>query len=70
MTDTLIDSPAWKALGAHHAAVRDLHLRELFESDPGRVERLTPGSYRWYVWPVNANGPAAAAVVQATLDVP
>ncbi len=41
MTDTLIDSPAWKALGAHHAAVRDLHLRELFESDPGRVERLT-----------------------------
>ena len=32
MTDTLIDSPAWKALGAHHAAVRDLHLRELFES--------------------------------------
>jgi hypothetical protein len=36
----------------------------------GRVERLTPGTYRWYVWPVNANGPAAAAVVQATLDVP
>lgn len=36
----------------------------------GREERLTPGSYRWYVWPVLASGPADAAVVQARLDVP
>ena len=36
----------------------------------GREESLTPGSYRWYVWPVLASGPADAAVVQASLDVP
>ena len=36
----------------------------------GRAERLTPGSYRWYVWPVLPSGPAAEAVVQARLDVP
>ena len=36
----------------------------------GREERLTAGSYRWYVWPVLASGPADAAVVQARLDVP
>ena len=33
--------PAWKALGAHHAKIRDLHLRKLFADDPGRGERLT-----------------------------
>ncbi len=32
---------AWKALTAHFKAVRGLHLRTLFESDPGRGERLT-----------------------------
>jgi hypothetical protein len=36
----------------------------------GREERLTSGSYRWYVWPVLVSGPADAAVVQADLDVP
>ena len=36
----------------------------------GRQERLTTGSYRWYVWPVLASGPADAAVVQARLAVP
>ena len=36
----------------------------------GRTERLTAGSYRWYVWPVLQSGPAAQAVVQARLDVP
>ena len=36
----------------------------------GQAERLSPGSYRWYVWPVLASGPAAKAVVQARLDVP
>jgi hypothetical protein len=35
-----------------------------------KAERLTPGSYRWYVWPVLSSGPAAQAVVQARLDVP
>jgi len=33
--------PAWTALTAHHAGVKDLHLRELFASDPRRGERLT-----------------------------
>src|SRR4051812_6996407 len=32
---------AWKALERHHAEVRELHLRELFASDPERGERLT-----------------------------
>ncbi len=36
----------------------------------GRTNRLTPGSYRWYVWPVTKGGRSTRAVVQATLDVP
>jgi hypothetical protein len=36
----------------------------------GRAERLSRGSYRWYVWPVLESGPSAQAVVQARLDVP
>src|SRR5262249_60336792 len=32
---------AWKALEAHFAEVRNLHLRQLFTDDPGRGERLT-----------------------------
>jgi glucose-6-phosphate isomerase len=38
---TLTGSPAWQALERHHAAIRDTHLRELFATDPGRVERLS-----------------------------
>ena len=33
--------PAWQAVMAHHATIRDRHLRELFADDPGRAERLT-----------------------------
>jgi len=36
----LTERPAWLALTAHHQAVRNLHLRELFASDPMRGERL------------------------------
>ncbi|HET9177481.1 MAG TPA: glucose-6-phosphate isomerase [Terriglobia bacterium] len=32
---------AWKALQSHYEDVRNLHLRDLFASDPGRGERLT-----------------------------
>ncbi|HEX5582485.1 hypothetical protein [Gaiella sp.] len=39
-------------------------------SHSGRSEKLSSGSYRWYVWPVFSNGPAAQAVVQAQLRVP
>jgi hypothetical protein len=35
----------------------------------GRTVTLTPGEYRWYVWPVTASGRGAEAVVQAKLTV-
>jgi glucose-6-phosphate isomerase len=42
LTNTrLRDLPAWKALGRHYQAVRDVHLRRLFADEPGRGERLT-----------------------------
>jgi glucose-6-phosphate isomerase len=34
-------TPEWQALVAHHAAVRDRHLRDLFAEDPARADRLT-----------------------------
>ncbi len=33
--------PAWKALTAHFASVKDIELRQLFADDPRRGERLT-----------------------------
>jgi len=33
--------PAWKALAAHQAALRDVKLRKLFADDPARGQRLT-----------------------------
>ncbi len=40
-TVSLTESPAWKALRAHHEQIRNVHLRALFRDDPGRGERLT-----------------------------
>jgi glucose-6-phosphate isomerase len=43
MTSTnksLRDRPAWKALEAHHANVRELHLHQLFADDPKRGEHF------------------------------
>ncbi len=37
----LAQRQAWRALAAHHEQLRDLHLRELFATDPDRGERLT-----------------------------
>jgi glucose-6-phosphate isomerase len=38
---TSIDQTSeWAALVAHHATLRDLHLRDLFAEDPGRAGRL------------------------------
>jgi len=37
----LVGSPAWQALGAHHAAMKDVHLRTLFADDPGRAVRFS-----------------------------
>src|SRR5207248_10835816 len=39
-TPPLTQRPAWQALTAHHARVRDVHLRQLFADDPRRGERL------------------------------
>ncbi|MDG4562550.1 MAG: glucose-6-phosphate isomerase, partial [Candidatus Competibacter sp.] len=33
--------PAWQELKAHHAAIADLHLRDLFATDPGRFARFS-----------------------------
>ncbi len=36
----LYERPAWKALEQHYADIGSRHLRDLFEEDPGRGERL------------------------------
>jgi glucose-6-phosphate isomerase len=38
---SLTDNPAWQALKAHYAKVRDVHLRPLFADDPQRGEHMT-----------------------------
>lgn len=38
---SIADTPEWNALSAHHAAVADRHLRDLFADDPARGETLT-----------------------------
>jgi glucose-6-phosphate isomerase len=35
------ETTAWKALAAHHAAIKDRHLRQLFAADPGRAARFS-----------------------------
>ncbi len=35
----LTETEPWKALRRHHAEIRDLQMRELFERDPGRGDR-------------------------------
>ncbi len=40
----LTESPAWKALEAHHTTIASKHMREMFSEDGGRFERL---SVRW-----------------------
>jgi glucose-6-phosphate isomerase len=37
----LTQSPTWKALAAHRQAMRGVHVRDLFTSDPGRAERMS-----------------------------
>ena len=39
-TTALRERPAWQALHAHHASLRDVHLRSLFAEDPRRGERF------------------------------
>ena len=33
-------TPSWQALAAHHAQIKDVHLRTLFADDPGRPKRF------------------------------
>jgi len=40
-TTPLRSRRSWTALADHHAQVKDLHLRQLFASDPRRAERMT-----------------------------
>ena len=40
LVSPLTSRPAWKALAAHHASIKDVELRELFADDPRRGERL------------------------------
>jgi glucose-6-phosphate isomerase len=40
---------AWRALERHFADVGDLHLRDLFDADPGRGERLTADGARLHL---------------------
>jgi glucose-6-phosphate isomerase len=39
--ERIVDTAEWKALEEHHRHVGDLHLRDLFGTDPARGERLT-----------------------------
>ena len=37
----LTTSPAWQALKAHHAAIAPLHMRQMFQDDPARFDKLS-----------------------------
>ena len=37
----LKESPAWQALREHYEDIRDLHMRDLFASDPDRFEKFS-----------------------------
>ncbi len=43
MGKSVTETKAWRALEAHHAEVKDVHLRELFAKDPERAERFAVG---------------------------
>lgn len=45
----LIERPTWKALAAHHPQLRDVQLRQLFDTDPKRGARLTLEAADWYL---------------------
>ena len=41
MPTQLINTPAWQALSAHHAKIKDAHLRQLFADDSARAARFS-----------------------------
>ena len=38
---TVASSPSWRALGAHHANIKDIHLRAMFANDPDRAQKYS-----------------------------
>src|ERR671924_136236 len=40
----LTERPAWTALAQHYQQIKDIHLRQLFDADPQRGERLAEES--------------------------
>jgi glucose-6-phosphate isomerase len=49
MAVPLRDRKAWQALQRHHAEIGPLHLRDLFDADPGRGTRLTTEAVGLYL---------------------
>ena len=49
MAEPLRETAAWRRLEWHRAEIRDLHLRELFDGDPARGERLTAAAAGLYL---------------------
>jgi glucose-6-phosphate isomerase len=49
MAEVLRETAAWRRLEWHFAEIRDLHLRDLFEGDPSRGERLAAEAAGLYV---------------------
>jgi len=45
----LTESPAWRALVAHHAATADVHMRDHFARDPARFERMSLRFEDWLI---------------------
>ena len=37
----LIESPAWQALQTHYAAIKPLHMRQMFQDDPARFDKFS-----------------------------
>jgi glucose-6-phosphate isomerase len=45
----LLQSKAWQALLKHHSAVKDLHMRGWFESEPQRAQRFSLWAAGWFL---------------------
>jgi glucose-6-phosphate isomerase len=48
-TISLTHRPAWQALENHYHAIKDVHMRDLFEEDPQRGERLNAQAIGLYM---------------------
>ncbi len=38
---SFVETPAWRALAAHHDSIKNTYLRSMFQADPGRAERFS-----------------------------